>query len=143
MKRYVKASNYNLIWENYGDDNFLDGGCIVAEDPDRQGCYYVITCNYVNDTPGDHHYLIQNCYVDISDDWIDVLAVENSMGCDQESQPMWFAVSCVEYYGGQNFGADVPSRGLSNYDDSLYTAEGVEEYMSDYNLPADIYFDGE
>lgn len=143
MKKYIRSSNYGLVFENYGDVNFLDGGCVVAQDPDNSSCYYVITCDFVYDTPGDHHYLIQNCYVDISDDWIDVTDVQNTTRYDQESNPMGFAVGCVEYYGGQNFGADVPAMGLDNYDDSLYTAEGVEEYMSDYNIGDDIYFDGE
>lgn len=143
MKKYIKSSTSGLIFENYGDVNFLDGGCVVAQDPDRQGCYYVITCDYVWDTPGDHHYLIQDCYVDINDDWIDVDAVEQYADVDKETDPMLFATDCVRYYGGQNFGANVPPMGLSNYDDSLYTAEGVEEYMSDYNISNDIYFDGE
>lgn len=140
MKRYIKCSISELVFENCGDTNFLDGGCVVAKDGDRDGCYYVVTCDYVWDTPGDHHYLIQDCYVDINDDWIDVAAVERFADANKEVDPEMFAADCVRYYGGQEFGANVPHRGLSDYDVSLYTAEGVEEYMSQYNLPVNIYF---
>ena len=140
MKKYIKSSKSGLVFENYGDLNFLDGGCVIAKDPDREGCYYVILCDYVWDTPGDHHYLIQDCYVDINDSWIDPDEVELADHVSKEKEPDWFARYCIDWYGGQNFGAYVPNRGLDNYDDSLYTAEGVEEYMSKYNIPSNIYF---
>ena len=130
-------------YENYGDVNFLDGGCLIAKDDRYDGCYYVITCDLVYDVDSPHHYLIQECYVDINDNWIDVSAVEDYSGVSKESDPEWFAEALVRYYGGEEFGAYVPDRGLSNYDDVLYTAEGVEEYMKQYNIPSDIYFDGE
>jgi hypothetical protein len=56
---------------------------------------------------------------------------------------MLFATDCVRYYGGENFGAEgVGYRGMKP-EEYLYTAEGVEEYMSSYNIPSNIYFDGE
>ncbi len=142
----ASTSNSSLVFENYGDVNFLDDGCVAAADPDRDGCYYVITCYPVEDVNSDHHYLIQDCYVDINDSWIDPDAVGDYSGVHgfkTKEEEAWFAVDCVHYYGGQNFGANVPPMGLDNYDDVLYTAEGVEEYMSKYNLPSSIYFDGE
>lgn len=142
----ASTSNSSLVFENYGDVNFLDDGCVAAADPDREGCYYVITCYPVEGVNSDHHYLIQDCYVDINDSWIDPDAVGDYSGVHgfkTKEEEAWFAVDCVHYYGGENFGANVPSRGLDNYDDVLYTAEGVEEYMSKYNLPSSIYFDGE
>ena len=141
MKKYIKSSNAGLVWENYGDVNFLDDGCVAAADPDRKGCYYVITCYPVNDVNSDHCYLIQDCYVDTNDSWIDRDAVGDYSGVYDNSENMaWFAVDCVHYYGGENFGAFVPPAGLDNYDDVLYTAEEVEEYMSKYNLPSSIHF---
>lgn len=136
-----ESANSSLKFENFGDLNFLDDGCVAAEDPDRKGCFYVITCYPVEDVDSDHHYLIQDCYVDTSDDWMDEDAVRDYSGvAKDENDLIWFAIDCVHYYGGQEFGAYVPPRGLDNYDDSLYTAEGVEEYMSQYNIPSDIYF---
>ena len=140
MKKYIKSSETNLVWGNYGDVNFLDDGCIAAADPDREGCFYVITCYPVEDVQSDHCYLIQDCYVDTSDNWIDVQAVQNYSGVSKDNDLCWFAVDCVHYYGGENFGANVPPAGLSNYDDYLFTAEEVEEYMSKYNLPSSIHF---
>lgn len=140
MKKYIKSSKTNLVWENYGDVNFLDNGCIAAADPDREGCFYVITCYLVEDVQSDRCYLIQDCYVDTSDDWIDEYAVQDYSGVPKNNDLCWFAVDCVHYYGGQNFGANVPPAGLSNYDDYLLTAEEVEKYMSKYNLPSNIHF---
>ena len=141
MKKYIKSSSNDLVFENYGDVNFLDNGCVAAADPDREGCYYVITCYPVEDVNSDHCYLIQDCYVDTNDDWLDQQAVGDYSGVyNNEDNMAWFAVDCVHYYGGENFGANVPPAGLDNYDDYLYTAEGVEEYMSRYNIPSFIHF---
>ncbi len=141
MKKYIKSSSNDLVFDNYGDVNFLDNGCVAAADPDREGCYYVITCYPVEDVNSDHCYLIQDCYVDTNDDWLDQKAVGDYSGVyNNEDNMAWFAVDCVHYYGGENFGANVPPAGLDNYDDYLYTAEGVEEYMSRYNIPSFIHF---
>ena len=141
MKKYIKSSSSDLVFENYGDVNFLDNGCIAAADPDREGCYYVITCYLVEDVDSDRCYLLQDCYVDTNDDWLDQKAVGDYSGVyNNEDNMAWFAVDCVHYYGGENFGANVPPAGLDNYDDYLLTAEEVEEYMSRYNLPSVIHF---
>lgn len=140
MKKYIKSSKTNLVWGNYGDVNFLDGGCIIAKDPDNDSGYYVILCDYVYDTPGENNYLLQDCYVDIDDSWIDVAEVEQADNVNKETEPEWFARYCIDWYGGENFGANVPPRGLDDYTGLLYTAEEVEEYMSKYNLPSNIHF---
>jgi len=126
-------------WENIGDVNFLDGGFIISDNGD--GTYDFVRCNYVYDTPDDEYvYLIEDGTVDINDSWIDVDAVESYADCKKDTDPMWFARACVDYYGGENFGAVGVPRGLDDYSDYLYTAEGVEEYMKGYDLPSDIYF---
>ena len=141
MKKYIKASKSNLVWENYGDVNFLDDGCVVAADPDRAGCYYVITCYLVEDVNSDRCYLIQDCYVDTNDTWFDEDAIRNYSGVAKDENDLaWFAVDCVHYYGGENFGASVPPAGIENYDEWLCTAEEVEEYMKQFNLPSTVHF---
>ena len=133
MKRYIKSSKSNLVFENYGDANFLDGGCIIAKDGDA---YRVVTCDYVYDAHDENRsYLIQECYVDINDTWIDRDAIESYADCNKDTEPEWYAQACVSYYGGQDFGAGFYS------EDQLMTADEVEQYMkSHYNLPSDIYF---
>ena len=148
MKKYIKSmtdaqryggSNYD--WQNFGDSNFLDGGCVIQRDDSMgEDVFHVIMCDFVYDVQGPNHYLLQDCYVDINDSWIDQADVERSCGCSKAEDPEWFAEGCVRYYGGENFGAEVPPRGLDDYTGLLYTAQEVEDYMSSFNLPADIYF---
>lgn len=128
-------------WENLGDVNFLDGGFVLKDLGD--GEYDFVACNVVWDVDSDHHYLLEEGTIDINDSWIDVDEIERFADCKKDEDPMWFARACVDYYGAENFGAYVPRRGLEDYDDVLYTAEGVEDYMKDYDLPSEIYFDGD
>lgn len=128
-------------WENLGDVNFLDGGFVLKDL--GNGEYDFVACNVVWDVDSDHHYLLEEGTIDINDSWIDVDEIERFADCKKDEDPMWFARACVDYYGAENFGAYVPRRGLEDYDDVLYTAEGVEDYMKDYDLPSEIYFDGD
>lgn len=142
MKLNLFENKENGSWVNVGDVNFLDGGFIIYDNGD--GTYDFVRCNYVYDTPDDKYvYLIEDGTVDINDSWIDVDAVESYADCKKDTDPMWFARACVDYYGGENFGAVSVPRGLDDYSDYLYSEEGVEDYMKDYDLPSEIYFDGD
>lgn len=141
MKLNLTESYGDGKWENYGDVNFLDGGFIIKDL--GNGEYDFVACNVVYDVDSDHHYLIEEGTIDINDSWIDVEEIERYADCKKDEEPVWFARACVDYYGAENFGANVPRRGLEDYDDFLYTAEGVEDYMKDYDLPSEIYFDGD
>ena len=141
MKLNLTESYGSGKWENYGDVNFLDGGFIIKDL--GNGEYDFVACNVVYDVDSDHHYLIEEGTIDINDSWIDVDEIERFADCKKDEEPEWFARACVDYYGAENFGANVPRRGLEDYDDFLYTAEGVEDYMKDYDLPSEIYFDGD
>lgn len=138
MKLNLFENKENGSWENYGDVNFLDGGFIIKDL--GNGEYDFVACNVVYDVDSDHHYLIEEGTIDINDSWIDVEEIERFADCKKDEEPIWFARACVDYYGAENFGANVPPRGLEDYDDFLYTAEGVEDYMKDYDLPSEIYF---
>lgn len=141
MKLNLTESYGDGKWENVGDVNFLDGGFIIKDL--GNGEYDFVACNVVYDVDSDHHYLIEEGTIDINDSWIDVEEIERYADCKKDEEPVWFARACVDYYGAENFGANVPRRGLEDYDDFLYTAEGVEDYMKDYDLPSEIYFDGD
>jgi hypothetical protein len=138
MKRYIKCSNDNLTYENYGDANFLDGGLLLAEDPGYPGCFYFYKCDFVNDTKSDRHYLLTNGYIDINDSWIDVDSVESFSDAMKESDPWWFAEACLQYYGAENFGGNVPMRG-DDLDDWLLTSEEVEEHMKNVKVNGNFY----
>ena len=131
MKRLIKASDNLGKWENYGDVNFLDGGCVLR----KEGNYYhIIRCDFgwdMGDNPA--HYMVSDVMLDINDSWIDRKAIEDYADCDKDTEPDWFAVSTVLYYGPENCGGTA----------EMMTAQEVEDYMSNYDIPSDIYFGGE
>lgn len=135
MKRYIKCSNDNLVYENYGDVNFLDTGLLLAKDPSNPRCFYFIECDPVLPWEGDiGKYYIMTGYIDIDDSWIDEDAV-NKFADITRDNPEWFAEALLRYYGASEFGADYP------YD--TMTAEEVENFVRQFNIPSNIYFDGE
>lgn len=142
MKRYIKSSSSGLVYESYGDSNFLDGGLLLAKDSSFPGCFYFYKCDFVNDVDSPKHYLLTNGYIDINDSWIDVDEVESFADCSKETDPEWFAEALLQYYGAENFGGNVPMRG-DDLDSWLLTAEEVENEMKSVNVSGNIYFDGE
>ena len=127
MKRLIKASDNVGKWENYGDVNFLDGGCVVRKEGND---YHIIRCDFVWDMGDDPaHYMLSNVMLDIDDSWIDVVEVEKWVEIKDRS-PEWFAVDTTSYYGPDNCGGTT----------EMMTAQEVEDYMSNYNIPSDIYF---
>lgn len=135
MKRYVKSSENMGKWENFGDVNFLDGGCVLQYDPSYGNfTYHIIKCDFVWDMGDDPaHYQISDVILDIDDSWIDKEAVERYADCNRDTEPEWFATAVVSYYGAENCGGTV----------EMMTTQEVADYMSQYDIPADIYFDGE
>lgn len=139
MKRYVKCSESAEVFQNFGDVNFLDGGCILADVSSdyNPGTYHIIRCDFVWDMGDDPaHYELSDVILDINDNWIDTVAVEQWGGDGigaKESNPEWFAVDCVSYYGAENCGGQT----------EMLTAQEVEDYVKSYNIPSDIYFSGE
>lgn len=133
MYKYVKSSNSSEVFSNFGDVNFLDGGCVVADVSSdyNPGTYHIIRCDFVWDMGDDPaHYQLSDVVLDINDSWINVARVSSYADCDKDTEPEWFARSVVDYYGAENCG------GTS----TMMTAQEVEDYMSNYNIPSDIYF---
>ena len=136
MYKYVKSSNSSEVFSNFGDVNFLDGGCVVADVSSdyNPGTYHIIRCDFVWDMGDDPaHYQLSDIVLDINDSWIDTAAIEQWGGDGEgakEKNPEWFAVDVTTYYGADNCG------GTS----TMMTAQEVEDYMSNYNIPSDIYF---
>jgi hypothetical protein len=136
MKQYVKSSENIGKWKNFGDVNFLDGGCVVADVSSdyNPGTYHIIRCDFVWDMGDDPaHYQVSDTIIDINDSWIDEYRVSSFADCNKETEPEWFARAVLDYYGAYNCGGE----------DYMMTAQEVEDYMSQYDIPADIYFDGE
>ena len=130
MKKYVRASsNGQLVYHNLGDVNFADDGRLVAEDPDRPGCYYVILCRPLYDTT-DPMWIICEDYIDTSDDWFDIDEIANWAGDYIREDPMQLAVGVVDYYGPQTIESWVK-----------YSSEEAESYLNDLNVADRVYWD--
>ena len=117
------------MFKNYGDVNFFEYGRLVEKTEDTN-CFNVLVCNYVCDcTDPERCFQFDNCYVDISDSWIDVDAVESYADCNKENEPELFAVACIDYYGRENFD------GTMYYNENqLYTESEIREQLKNYEI---------
>ena len=117
------------MYNNYGDVNFFEYGRLVEKAEDIN-CFNVLVCNYVYDcTDPERCFQFDVCYIDISDNWIDIDAIEDYAGCSKENEPELFALACIEYYGTENFG------GTCYYDESqFYTKNEVLNSLKYYDI---------
>lgn len=91
------------MYKNYGDKRFLERGMLVEAESDT--VFNMIVCNPYSDEEDMYQFARVN--VDIEDSWIDRKAVMQSAGMSEDDyDAVWFAISCVDYYGPENFGAD-------------------------------------
>lgn len=90
------------MYLNYGDVNFFDYGRLVdAEHSDT--VLEVITCDPYCDTENLYQFGVLS--VDITDTWINKSAVCEYIGADPATvDPVQYALGCISYYGGENFG---------------------------------------
>lgn len=88
-------------WQNFGDANPLQhGGTWIIKD--SENCYIV-----VKTTPNDERensWLYEECYVDITDSWIDWDAVKSSCDTPNDASDEMKALDIVSYYGCVNCG---------------------------------------
>lgn len=128
MCNITGASN-SLVYKNYGDVNFADTGNLVAEDPNRPGCYYVILCYPVPDSePAE--WVICEEYVDTSDTWFDLDEVAKWAGDSVREDPAELAVCIIDYYGPQS------TQGWKKY-----SSKEAEEFLNNLNVEGKIYWD--
>jgi hypothetical protein len=94
-----------MTYVNYGDYNFLDyGGCLV--DSDHSDTEFRVLYLRPYDDEEDF-YQCAELYVDIEDKWINKKSVMSFIGMTEENfDPIWYAIGCIDYYGPENFGAD-------------------------------------
>lgn len=117
------------MYKNYGDANFFEYGRLVEKTKDTN-CFNILVCDYVYDcTDSERCFRFDVCYVDISDSWIDIDAVESYADCSKESEPELFALACIEYYGVENFG------GTAYYNESqFFTESEIREKLKSYEI---------
>lgn len=87
------------MWTNYGDVNPLEHGGLWI-DYDKDECYRVISLGIFDDS-----YLFGECYVDLSDSWINWEDVLDFVGCDTFLPPEQAVVAVISYYPIVNFGS--------------------------------------
>lgn len=91
-------------YTNFGDVNFFEYGCYVRSQNDDT-TYDVIYCKPYDDEENLYQYA--ECYVDISDSWINKEEIMNFIGMEKmptkEVDCIHFAIGCIEYYGIDNF----------------------------------------
>lgn len=92
------------MYKNYGDRNFFECGVLVDSDH-SDTCFNMLWCRPYGDE--DDLYQFAEISVSITDGWIDKEAVLKFAGLQTvDSDPIAFAIACVDYYGLENFGAD-------------------------------------
>lgn len=125
----ITGASGNLVYENCGDVNFADYGRLVAKDPDRDNCYYVITCDPVYDTKEPTWSITEN-YIDLTDDWFDVNTIADFVGdANVKDNPYELAMMVFEYYGSQN-----------PYDDRLVSSAEGEQFLNSLNVNGEVYW---
>lgn len=102
---YADKINFNIknsIFENYGDVNILEHGCLVCKDPLFEDCWTVLCIDRV---PGEEGvYLYTDPYIDMeaAKNWIDHQFWEMYSTADPEDQ-VWVVLKVLDYYGSYEF----------------------------------------
>ena len=104
---------------NYGDIDFFEYGALVDKESDT--LFHIL----FNMPANDDMFIFADCYVDLSDDWIELKEImrfcDSSIDC-----PELVALACIEYYGIEEFS--------SIYENHLLTREEVEERLEAYEI---------
>ena len=111
----------------------FDHGRLLEKTKDKN-CFNVLVCNYVFDcTDSERCFQFDDCYIDISDDWINVEAVESYADCNKENEPIQFVLACIDYYGVENFG------GTEYYtEEQLKTENEIRDILKCYDIKAEV-----
>lgn len=119
------------MFNNYGDINYFELGALVENDG-RENEYHVLYCRPLCETDenGNELYYFADCFVDITDTWIDRTDVESFADCDAETSPELYAVACIDYYGAENF--------ASPYDGYRFTRAEIIDKLNAYGITRDV-----
>lgn len=108
-------------WVNYGDVNPIEhGGIFVKKDGDTT---YRIVRNMFDHDEGKN--IVYDMYVDISEDWIERESVLKFSDLKEDSDEVWFAIACTEYYSCINFDC---------IDYVLVTLEDTAKYLATFGI---------
>ena len=115
------------MYKNYGDANFFEYGRMAELQND--GTVDVLVCNPVCDCENPERcYQFDQVNVNINDSWIDADAVCSYADVSKEDI-IRFAITCVDYYGAENFG------NTWYYDESqFYTENEVLNSLKYYDI---------
>ena len=107
------------MYRNYGDRDFYEYGILVDESASADSIFEMLLCRpYAalkrvgeglrwSSSDTEDMYQFARVSVDISDSWIDKAAVMSYAGmCEEDFDPLHFAIACTDYYSWDNFGAD-------------------------------------
>lgn len=114
------------MYKNYGDVNFFEYGFLVDEDHSETG-YPILYCRPYDDE--DDLYFFADCFVDVTEDWIDQEAVSKFSCIDPYDDSIIFANACIEYYGAENFS--------SPYDGFAFSKNEIKEKLKHYLIATD------
>lgn len=118
------------MYVNYGDRNFFERGVLIKDPECAVSEYEMLLCRPYSDH--EDLYQFSRVVVDINADWIDRKAVINYAGMPI-FDPLWFAISCTEYYSWEEFGA---GGSLCDYDWKRMTKADVLKELSYYFISA-------
>lgn len=107
-------------WVNYGDVSPIEHGGIFVK-KESETTFRIIKLQFVDD---EEKNLLWDCYVDITDSWIEKESVIKTC-CDYitEDKPEFnvhFAIACTDYYSPANFGCN---------EDIFLTLDESAEYL--------------
>lgn len=91
-----------ISWENYGDINPLEhGGRWFLQDGEHS--YKMV--EIVNHIEKDETWIVYDMYIDV-EDWMDDKRVRRTTGTEEgKNDDVSYAMDCIDYYGGEEFGA--------------------------------------
>lgn len=131
VKIWEDNEPYNAGYSNYGDVDFFENGCLVNTEQSRTE-FPMLICRPYGDE--EDKFQFGDIVVDIDADWIDQEQIESFSAIRKEDDPVGYAISCVEYYGMENFGAQ-----SYVYDYSFMTRQEIESILAARGVYTDSF----
>lgn len=92
------------VWENYGDINpLVHGGLWIVKDSTNNTAYYVVKVELLDDI--DNTWLYDDCYVDVSENWINWDNVNSCCDINKSSSNIDKVIALMSYYSPLEFGS--------------------------------------